>query len=250
MLDGERPLLELDEVRAANSADGLDALIGHPGYVPRPWHDPLLVRIRRVAPLAFIHTFGGYRLRSLYHEALGAEAVAYLRAGGFRPAHGGTSAAAADRDGCSPPQLYVKHRDEVAAGAIDLLAAHVFHCEPHRLGLTPAEQRIVLRALLGECDRRVAATLRLSTETVRSAWDSIYGRIERIVPAVFESGPADALAGPAVRGTEKRRTAVEYLRQNLHELRPHRGQDAPARKRPSARTSDTSGPSQRGEALA
>jgi hypothetical protein len=103
------------------------------------------------------------------------------------------------------------------------MAAHIFHMAEPRLGLTPAEQRVVLRALLGESDRRIAEALHLSTETVRSAWDSAYGRIARVVPAVFEGDVVEHTG----RGAEKRRLAVEYLRQHLHELRPHRWGERP-----------------------
>ena len=154
---------------------------------------------------AFIHCFGGYRIRSLHYEAYGDAAATYSAAGGFRLEHDFSSAEPAA--GCDParlPRMFVKYRDEVEPGAIDVMAAHIFHFAEPRLGLTPAEQRVVLRALLGESDRRIAEALHLSTETVRSAWDSVYGRIARVVPAVFE-GDAVEHAG---RGAEKRRLAV------------------------------------------
>lgn len=215
LLDGLRPLPSLDEVRTANSGDGLVALISNPAYEPRPWHDPLLASMRRIAPMGFVHLFGGYRLRSLYYEAFGDDAAEYLRAGGFRIEHDFAERAGEAR---LTPRLFVKHRADVEPGAIDLMAAHVFHCTEPRLGLTLAEQRVVLRALLGESDRLIAAALHISTETVRSAWESIYTRIMRVVPAVFESEVGDR----GGRGTEKRRSAVEYLRQHMHELRPYR----------------------------
>jgi hypothetical protein len=61
-----------------------------------------------------------------------------------------------------------------------------------------------------------------------AAWESIYGRILRVVPAVFECEPCDR----AGRGAEKRRSAVEYLRQHMHELRPHRAPDSGASRSP------------------
>ena len=88
LLDGERPLPSLEEVRVANSSNGLYALISDPAYEPRPWHDPLLARMRRIAPMGFVHLFGGYRLRSLYYEAFGddaAELSARRRVSGSRP---------------------------------------------------------------------------------------------------------------------------------------------------------------------
>ncbi len=221
LLDGERPLPSLGEVRVANSGDGLQALISNPAHEPRPWHDPLLARMRRIAPMGFVHLFGGYRIRSLFYEAFGEEAAEYLRAGGFRLEY---DFAPASLGVDMRPRMFAKHRADFEPGAIDLMAAHVFHSTDPRLGMTPAEQRVVLRALLGESDRRIAAALHLSTETVRSAWESIYTRIMRVVPAVFECETGNR----AGRGAEKRRSAVEYLRQHMHELRPHRPTDAGA----------------------
>ncbi len=224
MLDGAAPLMSLDDVRTANSGDGLHAVIGQPAHEPRPWSDPVLERMRHVAALGFIHCFGGYRIRSLHYEAYGDAAATFLRAGGFRIEH--DFAPIERTKGCDParlPRMFVKYRDEVEPGAIDVMAAHIFHFSEPRLGLTPAEQRVVLRALLGESDRRIAEALHLSTETVRSAWDSAYGRIARVVPAVFEGDVVEHTG----RGAEKRRLAVEYLRQHLHELRPHRWGERP-----------------------
>jgi hypothetical protein len=224
MLDGAVPLMSLDDVRTANSGDGMHAVMSQPAHEPRPWNDPMLERMRRVAALGFIHFFGGYRIRSLHYEAYGDAAAAHLRAGGFRLEHDFPSTVRTV--GCDPawrPRMFVKYRDEVEPGAIDVMAAHIFHFAEPRLGLTPAEQRVVLRALLGESDRRIAEALHLSTETVRSAWDSVYGRIVRVVPAVFE----DDTVEHAGRGAEKRRLAVEYLRQHMHELRPHRCGERP-----------------------
>lgn len=224
LLDGERPLPTLEEIRTANSGDGLQALISNPAYEPRPWHDPLLARMRRIAPMGFVHLFGGYRIRSLYYEAYGDNAAEYLRAGGFRLEY---EFAPVDDRASLQPRMFVRHRADVEPGAIDLLGAQIFHVVEPRLGLTPAEQRVVLRALLGESDRRIAAALNLSPETVRSAWESIYGRILRVVPAVFEGEPSEHSG----RGAEKRRSAVEYLRQHMHELRPHRTDAATLRSR-------------------
>jgi DNA-binding CsgD family transcriptional regulator len=97
------------------------------------------------------------------------------------------------------------------------MASQMFNPPDAHLGLTQAEQRVALRALDGASDRTIAASLGLSTETVRSNWRSIYRRLANVLPA-FEAQLQHA--EDASRGLEKRRVAIEYLRQNLHELRP------------------------------
>jgi DNA-binding CsgD family transcriptional regulator len=97
------------------------------------------------------------------------------------------------------------------------MASQMFNPPDARLKLTQAEQRVALRALDGSSDRAIAESLGLSPETVRSNWRSIYRRLAAVLPdleSVHQSGIGSA------RGQEKRRAAVEYLRQNMHELRP------------------------------
>jgi hypothetical protein len=76
---------------------------------------------------------------------------------------------------------------------------------------------VALRALSGASDRAIAEALGLSTETVRSNWRSVYLRLAHLLADVDTPSPT---ADDASRGLEKRRVAIEYLRQNMHELRP------------------------------
>jgi hypothetical protein len=107
-------------------------------------------------------------------------------------------------------------RAELPPGAMSM-ATQMFDPPAARLGLTPGEQRVVLHALDGASGRALAAILGLSIETVRSDWRSIYDRVARELPELDD--PAHHGDG-ATRGPEKRRVAIEYLRQNMHELRP------------------------------
>jgi len=57
------PLLTLDEIRGANTRDGL-----HLAVFPMPlgqydWNGPEVTELRKLAPQAFVHFYGGYRLR-------------------------------------------------------------------------------------------------------------------------------------------------------------------------------------------
>jgi hypothetical protein len=93
----------------------------------------------------------------------------------------------------------------------------MFNAPRARLGLTQAEQRVALRALDGSSDRAIAESLGLSPETVRSSWRSMYRRLATVLPDLESVNHA---GNGSPRGQEKRRAAVEYLRQNMHELRP------------------------------
>jgi DNA-binding CsgD family transcriptional regulator len=217
VLDGGSPLLTLDEIRHANSGDGLQLVLFPIPLGRMNWDDPQLVELRRLAPQALLRSIGGYRLRAIYYEVFTDEAAAYIEVAGYRRLHDYSAQAGTGiltRD-CRPCMLRLTCADLPPAAMS--MASQMFNPPPPRLGLTLAEQRVALRALDGASDRSIAESLGLSGETVRSNWRSIYRRLSSVL------GVLDAQTrrpGSGARGYEKRRVAVEYLRQNLHELRP------------------------------
>ena len=223
MLDDRRPLLTLDEIRRDNSTKGLilgvfPIPLGH-----RAWDDPRTDHLRRLAPQAFMRYHAGYRLKEIYYEVFTDEVAEYLRLGGYRLLHDFSSCAGT---GVLParcrPRMFRLGRADLAPGAMSM-ATQFFDPPEPRLGLAPAEQRVVLKALDGLSDRALADSLNLSTETVRSCWRSIYRRLELAIPAL--RAMADE-SERSTRGREKRRIAIEHLRQNMHELRPWIAQTA------------------------
>jgi len=217
LLDGRRPLLTLEEVRHANSGEGLRLAVFPISHGHMEWDDPKVAEIRRLAPQAFARSFGGYRLREIYYEVFTDEAATYLQGGGYRLLH--DLSALAGTGFLSPesrPRMLLLTRTDLPPAAMSV-ASQAFDPPRAELGLTLAEQRVALRALDGASDRAIADSLGLSRETVRANWRSIYRRLSHVlagVDATRQQGNA------AARGLEKRRVAVEYLRQNLHELRP------------------------------
>lgn len=217
LLDGGQPLLTLDEIRRANRSGGLTMAVLPIPYGHWKWDDPTFVQLRKLAPQAFLRQVGGYRLRAIYYEVFTDEIGDYLSAGGYRLLHDFTAHAGSGQFGpdCRPRMLRLTPAD-LPPGAMSM-ATQMFEPPAPRLGLTLAEQRVVLRALDGASDQVVAASLGLSPETIRSSWKSIYQRLAAVVPALVRATtPGDN----ATRGAERRRAAIEYLRQNMHELRP------------------------------
>ena len=53
---------------------------------------------------------------------------------------------------------------------------------------------------------------------VKMRWRAIYDRVESIAPELFPRQTTDA--SESIRGMEKRRFIVEYVRNHLQELRP------------------------------
>jgi DNA-binding NarL/FixJ family response regulator len=217
ILDDGRPLLTLDEVRQGNAAGGLNLVVFSMPLGNRAWDDPLVAELRQLAPQAFVRFYGGYRLKAIYYEVFTDEVAAYLQAGGYRLLHDFSSLAGTGMLGPEArPRMLRLTAAELPPGAMSM-ASQMFSPPQPRLGLTPAEQRIALQALDGASDRALAESLGLSAETVRSNWRSIYRRLVWELPEI--ETPA-ARGEQATRGQEKRRIAVGYLRQNMHELRP------------------------------
>jgi DNA-binding CsgD family transcriptional regulator len=216
LLDGRPQLLTLDEMRRANSGDGLVLAVLPVPLGRLAWNDPRLVELRQSAPQAFLHDIGGYRLRSIYYEVFTDEAAAYLQSGGYRLLHDFSARAGSGhlRPDCRARMLRLTNTD-LPPGAMSL-AMQMFDPPRATLGLTSAEQRVVLRALDGAPDQAIADAIGLSRETVRSNWRSIYRRLGSVLPEIAQANGD----GEGSRGAERRRAAIEYLRQNMHELRP------------------------------
>jgi DNA-binding CsgD family transcriptional regulator len=217
LLRGQQPLLTLEEIRRANSGAGLSLGVIPIALAHLDWHDPTVEQYRKLAPQAFIRAIGGYRIRAIYYEVFSDEVATYVQSGGYRLLHDFSTHAGTGhiRRDCRPRMLRLRAED-LPPGAMSL-ASQLFDPPVARLGLTPAEQRIVLRSLDGASDRAIAESLGHSVDTVRSNWRSVYRRMAHLLP---DTAPAHA--ADAARGLEKRRVIIEYLRQNLHELRPVR----------------------------
>jgi len=217
LLDDQRPLLTLDEIRGANTRDGLQLAVFPMPLGQYDWNGPEVTELRKLAPQAFVRFYGGYRLRAIYYEVFEDVVADYLRAGGYRLLHDFSERAGTGFLGpaCRSRMLRLT-RAELPPGAMSM-ATQMFDPPAPRLGLTPAEQRVALRALDGASDQSIADKLGLSTETVRSSWRGIYHRLTAVLP-VIDAPPRSG--NRSIRGLEKRRIAVDYLRQNLHELRP------------------------------
>jgi len=230
--EGQRPLLTQEEIRRANSNDGLVLAVLPLPSGPVGFDDPRHAELRKAAPQAGVRCYGGYRMRAIYYEVFADPVADYLKTGGYRllhdfSAHEGTGIFG---PGCRP-RMFRLTRADLPPGAMSM-ATQMFDPLPVRLGLTPSEQRVALRALDGASDQAIAESLGLSSETVRSCWRSVYHRLAPEIPQ-FDSGGRDGSG--LTRGVEKRRIAIDYLRQNLHELRPYEIQRTGSATRPARR---------------
>ena len=68
LLNGQQPLLTLEEIRQRNSSHGLTLAVFPIPLGRHSWDDPLVEELRRLAPPAFVRAVGGYRIRAIYYE--------------------------------------------------------------------------------------------------------------------------------------------------------------------------------------
>jgi len=163
-----------------------------------------------------VHFYGGYRLRAIYYEVFEDVVADYLRGGGYRLLHDFSGRAGTGFLGpaCRPRMLRLT-RAELPPGAMSMATQMFDPPAPDSGSRRPnSASRCAPRWRFRpvDCDK-----LGLSTETVRSNWRGIYHRLAALLPVT--DAPQRSGNG-AIRGLEKRRVAVDYLRQNLHELRP------------------------------
>jgi hypothetical protein len=224
VLAGRSPSLSPAEIRTANSSTGLNLLVLHFGLHD---HDVSAERSRpvlRAGGQAFFFFNTGYRYRLLLNEVYGRRAAEYMRAGGLRLLHEFEQHGdeAADR-----PFLFGLRKEWVARGAVNEMSWLFDPTEP-RFGFTPAEQSVLLRALLNESDAEIAAHTGVSPDSVKKTWRRAFDRAAAVAPHLFAADGPDGGAQRArsraarhqPRGSEKRRHLLDHLRLHLEELRP------------------------------
>lgn len=216
VIEGPSPLLPPAQVASANSGDGLNVVVLSYGLRNHDLSNPVTQQVLQLGSAAFYTLHAGYKIKCITNEVFGAQHAQYLPAGGFRLQE--TSQPATPTPPDSRPNLFALRRERVEAAVIDPVTTLFFPAEP-RAGFSPAEQRVLLRALLNNSDTEVAEQLGLSADAVKKTWRRIYERVSRQLPFLTADDGEPRAAG---RSSEKRRYPLEYLRMHPEEIRPHR----------------------------
>lgn len=99
-------------------------------------------------------------------------------------------------------------------------AAMLFQFLPPVIGFAPSERRVLQLALEGLSDGDLARELSISPHTLKRCWRGIFDRSLSAVPRIF-GAVAEPRDDQGVRGQEKRRHLLHYLRGHPEELRPY-----------------------------
>jgi DNA-binding CsgD family transcriptional regulator len=212
-------LLDPLDVGHANRAGALNFVILHFRLAPDVTPG-LLEAAVAAAQAGFRLAHGGYRVRRVLQEAHGRHEVAMLTSAGLRLKSDYSEYFAANGMRQPPgdrPVLMGLYGDDPESRLFGTLAASLFHYSEPRFYFSPGEQRVLARAVLDESDEEIARELGLSIAAVKKVWRRAYERIDGNDSGLFAP---DASRPGSIRGKEKRRILVRYLRYHLHELRP------------------------------
>jgi len=227
IIQNDSPILDLAAIRRANSREGLNCFTWEVGVLAAAEAEFFAAGIELTK--AFIELHSGFKVKEVIGQhPQGRIFRAAVQVGGWLL-----------RD---PDGQYAPLRDPVAeepAGPFilgltrELAHVHpgswlssIFNYRPPRLSPTRAEQRLLNAALSGQTDEEVAEVLGVSVSAVKKCWQSVYARASFRLPELLLDGCGPLSGG--VRGAEKKRRLLLYLRSHPEELRPLLPSSAPA----------------------
>ena len=226
-LGGEHIVLDSEQLRAANCTNGINIALLHFGLRNEDLSNLRTAEAVKVGSAAFYFFHMGYKVRLIINEVYGSGHRNYMAAGGLPLTRDYQSDAPAQFAAVPPehyPYLFALRDGQLPPGAVNPLSqlSQLFGAPEPRLGFSRAERQLLERALLNETDAQIAKVTGVSPDAVKKTWGNIYARVERAAPFLMP----DTIPSLGIRGQEKRRHLLEYIRMHLEELRP--GCPAPA----------------------
>jgi hypothetical protein len=210
VLSGEPDVvLNTRQIALGNAGDGLNLFVL--GFTHRygaeepPILRPLLAR----AIEHFVYAHRGYRLRRMLREDPYPIADV-LVASGMTIAHDFVDIGR---------KVLIAEPSAAAHIFPSSTISMLFNCSAPQVLYSNAERRLLDLAVDGLTDSEIASELDVSGNTIKQTWRSIYDRTQRRVPLALAAAGQSSLDG--VRGQEKRRHLLAYLRDHPQELRPH-----------------------------
>jgi DNA-binding CsgD family transcriptional regulator len=210
---GRSPVLTLGQIGTANATTGLNLVILH--YCQRNWNlaDPQVMEVLFASHSSVRLALEGYRVNRLLEESYGPQRDVVFKGGALLKSDFGCPRA----EDC-PSWLLGLYREDVESPIPGTTISFLFRRIHVRFGLSQAERRVLLRAIIEDStDNEIADALGVSLDTVKKIWRSVYQRVAAVEPGILGSPESESELS---RGTEKRRHLLGYLRMHLEELRP------------------------------
>ena len=204
---GESPLLSRVQIASGNAGDGIDFVNMYGMWREGIMNADQLSEVQALLGTSFVEHFAGYRFNRVLKEAVGQSSIALARATG-------TYRIVAEFKK-SESALAVATRESVLTAPYSVAAA-LYRYQTPELHLRPAEQNLLVAALVGKTDAELSEELGLSIEAIKKRWMSIFDRIDEFKPEILSRADADSDS----RGPQKRHRVVAYIRNHPEELRP------------------------------
>jgi hypothetical protein len=203
------------EIARANAEAGLNLFVIGFSHAQRADSPALRILLARAIE-HFVAAHRGYRLKRVLRED-DAPIAEILIQSGMRPVR----SFGPEETGGMPRRLMLREATDAMPLFPDSITAQLFAFSPPVILFPAAERRMLEQALNGLSDEELAAELGLSINTVKRMWKSVYARSAERAPHVMLSDPGHGPAERRVRGAEKRRHLLLYIREHPEELRPY-----------------------------
>jgi len=200
---GPSVLLDREAIARANAVEGVDVAMLYGSWWSHGLSDRELQQVQIQLGMSLAQLLAGYRVRTLFGEARGAQ-IPHMRQSGTV------------RELATYPELDSVLNLITASDAFarpTSIAGVLFMFDEPVLGLTSAEQALLNIALSGATDADLATALGVSLPAIKARWRSIVARFAERAPD-YESAERDG------RGPQKRHHVLHYLRDHPEELRP------------------------------
>lgn len=213
-------LLSPEEIKHDNTAEGLNVIVMsaaiRPGLETRPGFPE---RLQALLTSAFLACQSGYRLRRILLEITDQSLrrrVEVMQS--WQIFEYGASHAHPTEDGESLAVMALP--DALTYG--ESLPALLFNYQEPRLHLTDVEQSLLQAAVIGITDREISSRLKVSEQTIKSRWLTIYHKADMILPEIFPVLELDEeeRQSRTSRGPQRRHHLVNFVRNHPEELRP------------------------------
>ncbi|HJY53746.1 MAG TPA: hypothetical protein VKD89_06960 [Candidatus Udaeobacter sp.] len=220
---GHLPVLDREQIARANAGDGLNVVMFCEGWTRDGFSPEQFLAILEKQGEALHLALRGYRIKEFLAEPIGLERSQWMLDAGARLRRDYSSYSRgnglSERSSLGRPLLVGLMREEALAHSGGNIASLFVYTAP-RFHFSRSQRVLLQRALMGETCEQLAASLDLSTWTVKKRWHAIYDRVSDVDSQLLP--PATACgARAASRGSERRRHLLNYLRQHLEELRPY-----------------------------
>ena len=217
------PALTRKQVARANARRGLNVLLCFEGWAQGELSREQFLALREKHSEALRLAISGYQLKEFLADQIGEKNLQWMLDAGSRLRRDYSNCFRKRNipkpESSQRPWLVGLTKHEAFANPGSNIAG-LFIYTPPRFHFNRSQQVLLQHAMMGETSEQLAASLSLSTWTVKKRWRAIYERVADVDKELLPESLAYSVHASS-RGAERRRHLLNYLRQHPEELRPY-----------------------------